>query len=571
MDLEQYYPTPPSLVRRMLGMFNNKNFVRMLEPESGRGDMAEIAQNHLKYHGGAKVDCIELDVSKHANLKERKLNVVGVDFLQFKNGSLYSHVLMNPPFRVGVKHLLHAWSIVWDAEIVCALNAQTLKNDFSAERQHLKRLIAMHGHVEYVTEAFMSEDTQRPTNVEVALVYLRKEADINTTIIGDLLAEMTEDEEGEETLGKDFQRNQDIAIPTSVLENSVRVFNAAVKTTREAIYAQAKANYYTSLLGDTLAAASGQTGSDRPTEHTVKFVRETFTKAYEVLKDRAWTSVLRSSDVEKRLSSAGQKQLEAGFEDVKKLEFTLSNIYGFILGLIQNQSEINDTMVLDVFTKISQYHSDNTVFYRGYKSNDRHRSAGMRVKSTRFILPYMGGTDRDLDYDARRLLQDFDRVMALLHADYEVENGLRHAAETRMEELYAAQRVSTKYFDIRWYRGVKTMHFYPRSQEVMDRLNRYVGRLRQWLPPEGVKVHEDFWLQYAQAERFDAQVREATKKTVDSRRLQAYIGGYGQPGVADQSLKALDDALTKVHESHGLDIDGLLTYESEPAQLQLTA
>lgn len=73
---------------------------------------------------------------------------------------------MNPPFNQGCKHVLHAWDILFDGEIVAILNAETVKNPFSAERRLLAQLIEDHGSVEYIKDAFMDPDTQRKTRLK---------------------------------------------------------------------------------------------------------------------------------------------------------------------------------------------------------------------------------------------------------------------------------------------------------------------------------------------------------------------------------------------------------------------
>jgi len=58
----------------------------------------------------------------------RQVAVVGHDFLEFKMGAIYSHIIMNPPFSQGAAHVLHAWHILYDGEIVALLNAETVRN-----------------------------------------------------------------------------------------------------------------------------------------------------------------------------------------------------------------------------------------------------------------------------------------------------------------------------------------------------------------------------------------------------------------------------------------------------------
>ncbi|QYK83484.1 hypothetical protein IBG34_23765 (plasmid) [Aeromonas media] len=125
-------------------------------------------------------------------MRSKKLNVVGSDFLNFNSPTQYSHILMNPPFSVACQHVLHAWRLLHGGELVAIVNAETLKNPFSKERQLLAKLLEDHSGspVEYLQEAFMSEDTQRVTNVEIAIIHLVKQGTGQSGFIDDLRREV---------------------------------------------------------------------------------------------------------------------------------------------------------------------------------------------------------------------------------------------------------------------------------------------------------------------------------------------------------------------------------------------
>lgn len=109
MDV-QFYPTPQPLVDRAWGKFKNRDFVRVLEPSAGEGHLAKGRPHHDDsgwYNRKPAVDCIELDVTKHAHLRESGFDVIGIDFMEFDGaGAIYSHVIMNPPFLYGAQHVL---------------------------------------------------------------------------------------------------------------------------------------------------------------------------------------------------------------------------------------------------------------------------------------------------------------------------------------------------------------------------------------------------------------------------------------------------------------------------------
>jgi hypothetical protein len=83
---------------------------------------------------------------------------------------------------------------------------------------------------------------------------------------------------------------------------------------------------------------------------------------------------------------------------------------------VESQGKIQIDMACDVFDLITKYHTDNTVFYKGWKSNDKHRTCGMQVKTTRFILPghQTESWQSNVSWGSEQLLLDFDKVFAML-------------------------------------------------------------------------------------------------------------------------------------------------------------
>ncbi len=566
----QFYPTPRSLAYRAWAMFKNRDFGLVLEPSAGRGDLARAAPDGYRK---PTVHCIEIDVTHHDALRA-DFQVVGLDFMQFAGGSMYSHIIMNPPFAEGAAHVLKAWDLLWDGEIVAILNAETIRNPFSRERRQLVALIEECGLVEFAAGAFQTGDTQRKTAVDVALVYLRKSADTQADIVGDLIDGLRE--ERADGIGGDFEEMRELALPASEITNLVRAFDAATVSLRASVFAQARHSYYAELLGMTLAARSGDKG-DAHKGHGKAWVQSEMNTRYDELKDRAWAAVLRSSDVLSRLSSSGQKLVESQFAEIKRLEFTESNIRGFLLGLCENQGQIQIEMACQVFDEITRYYTDNAAFYKGWKSNDKHRTCGRRIKLMRFVLPNnranFGGS---IDWSASQRLADFDKVFAMLDGKPQPAvslTSLFDGPRSQARALAAGERIASSYFDVRWYPGAGTIHFFPRDKALVDRLNRIVGRHRQWLPPEGAKVPESFWLQFEQAEKLDKDVEKELRANQinrgrwwdDPRRAMS----CNDQNDAQHAHKRMHDALGAVHERNRIYLDERLTGTAEDAPLML--
>jgi hypothetical protein len=598
MDATQFYPTPKNIAERMLGKFKASPFDRdacILEPSAGDGALIKAAvqvaeedhQERLKSsrmywrRDPLHVDFIEIDMTKHSALKDIagvKGAVIGLDFLQF-SGSIaaYTHVLMNPPFNAGVHHVLKAWEGLYDGEIVALLNAETVKNPFSKERQHLVRLIEQHGDVEFVQDAFKGEGVEREADVEVAIVHLVKKANIESDVIGDVLSALEEDTRVDGgAAGFASQVNgQELAIPGDVIEMTVRAFNAAVKTMQEAVVAQAKAGYYRRLVGQTMAQRNGDQPAEEPTDMVAE-IRRGIASGYIDLKDRAWSQVLRSTKVSSKLSSKGQQRLEADFEKIKRLDFSASNVYAFLIGLIEAQGDMHLQMAMDCFDEITKYHEDNCVWYMGWKSNTKHRTAGRRIKMTRFILPGFSGSwsRKSLGYTEELQLRDFDKVFAVLDGkQVEQTFGLADLFKRDGAALGSGERLSADYFDVRWYPGVGTVHFFPKRKDLIDRLNRLVGRARQWLPEREDLVSKDFWLAYERAEKYDAKVRKEVGRSsyCDPFWLATRGNGHGDDEASASALDTIAGACLNAAQADGLDPTKGLEHAAQPQQLLLEA
>lgn len=568
-DNLQFYPTPPELAKRAWAKFENTKFSRVLEPSAGNGDLASAhpwAEGHRRRLSNPLIDACEIDVSRHPTLRAKGISVIGVDFLALKDGALFSHIIMNPPFNEGARHVLKAWDLLWDGEIVAIVNAQTVRNAFSGERKQLAQLIERHGSVEFIEDAFNSQQAERPADVEVALIHLRKKASLDADFLSQVTAELSRDDKAE-GLSEGYREEQAIALPNSLIENSVRVFDCAVKAMRESVLQEARARYFARVLGQTLAVHNGEAGiNSAATDSSEAWVQGVIAERYAELKDRAWAGILRSTNVTSKLSSSAQKRVEADFENIKQLEFTVANIRGFLCGLVESAGQIQISMVCDVFDLITRYHSENTVFYKGWKSNDRHRTCGMRIKTTRFVLPGqpIDSWQKSISWESMQRLADFDKVFAMLDGKAAPEFGLAEAFRLKFDELRTGQRVQTSYFDVRFYPRAGTTHFFARDKALMDRLNRLVGAQRGWLPASQDAAGKGFWEQYAEAERLDKAVRtklaQKARSHWDDPSRQIYRDGQEQAEAAETIASAVLEVLSE----SGISTEFALDYE--PAQ-----
>jgi hypothetical protein len=524
----QFYPTPSTLAYKAYNKFKNKSVTRLLEPSAGRGDLLApfLASRRYSYE---KMDCIEVDLNNQAILRQKDFTVIDADFMQFDGAPMYSHIVMNPPFASGAEHVIKAFDLLINGELVAIVNADTVKNPFTKNRKLLVDWIDLYGDVEYIESSFTDPDTLRKTKVKVALIYLEKKADLKQNFIHNL--------ETDNTSGIDYAVKQELVLRNNTISNAVLVFKTAVTALKTAEIAREESNYYVELLGSPLNQMVASIKLDD--------LQKRFNDGYDDLKKRAWTNVLHSTEFTKYLSSKAYNQLVADFEAVSKLSFSESNIRGFLVGLVESQGDMNSQMLLDCFDEITKYHPANRAYYRGWKSNQKHKEQAYRVQMTRFIIPTRGYTfSHCVGYETVRLLQDFDKTFAMLDGKHVCVSSLSDLFSNRFDELRQGKRLSTSYFDIRYYPGANTLHFFPTNKAVIDRLNRLVGKERQWLPQDDAKASKDFWNQYEQAEK-------VTKEMVIP------VLRWG-----DVPVENLELAHFKACEKLGIDLSTMLTQEA---------
>lgn len=559
----QFYPTPPALAKEAADLFKMP-ITRLLEPEAGRGD---LVAPYCSGYRRVEIDCVEIDPDNRAVLKAKGLNVVGIDFMAFDPGPIYSHVIMNPPFNQGAEHVIRAWELLFSGELVAILNAETVRNPYTAARKQLAHLIQDRSATppKFIDSAFEDPDTKRKARVEIVLIHLLKPAAVNFDFIGKMRKEETSKTMG----GEKFERATELMLPGDELSNRIIDFQCAVKAMKVHRHAELRAKYFGGRLGVPLNAEVDELHPVKTQTELELQLIEAMHSDYQRLKDSAWTSVLRCLDVTSRVSSAARQSLESKFEEIRRIEFTLENVQNFIHGLVMQQGEIQIEMLCEVFDVFSRYHFENRCYYKGWKSNDRHRQNAFRLKTTRIILGSCSvSTMKDWKRANRRDVQrfaDIDKAFALLDGKrFEDVNGLYRLFQSSHDRVPAGERFETAYFDVKTHYGVGSYHLFPRRADLIDKLNRYVGRHRNWLPHDESVVPGEFWKQYDAAERVMKGFKLIGMSEWDARRLS-------EKSEPEMSRK-MDDCITAAQAKVGIEFfPERLAYSREAERDELMA
>lgn len=568
----QLFPSPLSVTAKASAKFQ-RPIARLLEPSGGKGDLLNIlvyppygphqnraflekrselrksfitsAGRHIQEIRADQVDCVEIDLNNCAILRSKGYSVVGTNFLDFHSPAIYSHILMNPPFAAGAEHVIHAWNnILRSGELVAILNAETLRNPYSQQRQLLARIVKEYSasEPEYLEGEFDTDETERRTSVEVVIIHLEKKSSFNASFINGLRKEQES-----KIHGLDEHRSNEVMLPANELQNIVLNFNCAVESLKIEAIALARLDHYRSRLGRSLldeADLMSKKGGKTESTEAEFSASVHFNTEYAKLKQKAWTRVLRSSRISDRLSSAAQRRMEEEFEIISTMEFTMDNVTNFLGGIIEQAGKIQREMVCDVFDLISRYAPENRYYYMGWKSNAKHRTNAFRIKTTRFILP-VEFSGRSLSWNDRKIMSDFDKVFSMLDGKAKPEHGIEAVFNDpeAMSELRTGGRVSSDYFDVRCYFGRGTAHFFPKRADLIDRLNQVVGKHRQWLPEQEDQATPAFWEQYNKADKINA--------ALDIKHIREYDLRY----LKEEAMEQLDTAYAEAMKHVGIEYD----------------
>ena len=114
-DAEQFYPTPPEAIEKMLDRFTrlsyrgepqlSSNLARpFIDPHGGNGDLLDA----LVARGARLKDCFayEINPTRRATLQGKGYRVLGADFIEHWENLNFGTWLINPPWRQDAKHLM---------------------------------------------------------------------------------------------------------------------------------------------------------------------------------------------------------------------------------------------------------------------------------------------------------------------------------------------------------------------------------------------------------------------------------------------------------------------------------
>ena len=482
---EAFYPTPFPVAAKMLARLDGKTLARarVLEPSAGKGDLADAYMRSLGAYCGERgqVHCIEIHPDLQATLRGKGYTLVASDFLTFWPDEAYTLVLMNPPFRDGAEHLLHAWEILLHGDIVCLLNEQTILNPKDGPRKQLAAIIEAHGEVEHLGACF--EDAERKTSVRVSVVHLRKAAEQPKFHFAD----------GMETDTQPTFDEEDPLASEIATQNMTGNLVLAYQHARDAFMDVARSvqvlAHYSRILSTNSETSKALAEAVSRLMDSGDLTYEAQEAAYNIfirgLKKCAWDRVFELTKAESLMSARVRKDFGELRDQHMRMAFSEQNIAILVDTLFASRHNILRQCVLDAFDYLTEYHKENRLVDEGWKTNDAWRV------NKKFILPYVVSFEWGnfyLSYSNSEKLQDIDRAMASLEGKRleQVKVTIIDAIRTLIHEYQgraSGVEVSSDYFDIRIFKK-GSGHFVFRDLDLWERFNIEAAKGKNWLPDD---------------------------------------------------------------------------------------
>ena len=413
---------------------------------------------------------------------EEGVHVVHDDFLTYTPYKRYGAIVMNPPFSCGARHLLKAIEMQQHGgQIVCLLNAETLRNPYTAERKRLAALLEQFGaDVEYISDAFRS-DAERRADVETALVYLNiLFNDADGTLLFERIARSKQYAE------PDPEQQMEIEV-TDMIQMIVNRYRTEVEAGIELIRTYRRMLPYLQRdLSEKGYPIIYLTNGDH---------RETTVNGYvKAVRLKYWSALLKNEKFVGKLTSKLQEKYRERVNSYADYDFSEFNIYALL-------SEMNAEIKAGIEDEIGKMYDRLTAEHSYYPecSKNKHLYDGWKTNlawkiGKKCILPCYGVYDswsgRPREYEAYDVLSDIERILNFFDGNLTADVDLSSTIEQAFKQNIT-KNIKCKFFDVTFYKK-GTVHIVFTCPELIDRFNIYAAQQRGWLPPSyGKKQYAD--------------------------------------------------------------------------------
>jgi len=485
-NIPDFYPTPEKLIRKMLDKLDFKQISSVLEPSAGNGILVEAIIEKFKhsrsmyYNRDAvwDIDTIEINEDLQHILKGKKHRVVHDNYLTYDSYKSYDAIIANFPFSDGEKHLLKALDMQEKGgQIVCLINAETLKNPYSNIRKELlDKLENYDAEIEYIQNSFI--DAEHSTNVEIVLIHVNIPKQEQSSII---LENLRKEEHFREEI-----HNSGKVVNADFLKGIVQKYNFEVKSGLRLIAEfNAMKPFILSTFGDNC--------SNTILNLTVTDKDENSSKENAYIKNvrmKYWLALFTNEEFMGLFTSNLRQKYQSKIRELKDYDFSLYNIYTIKVQLNNEMIKGVEDTILNLFEEFSHKHhwhdetSKNVHYYNGWKTNK-----GWKInKKVITVLSGFNSYSGSIDYDrhVKDKLGDITKVFDFLDdGTTEIVN----VEETlKMAGHYGnTKKIQLKYFTVTFYKK-GTCHIEFTNLDLLHKFNLFGSQRKGWLPPSYGKM-----------------------------------------------------------------------------------
>lgn len=492
---KNFYPTPISLIEKMLSGLDLKFVHTVLEPSAGKGDLVKALEEKNKMGHTLDIDCIELDEDLRSVLKGRGYRVVSDDFLTYSTYKEYDLILMNPPFEHGDLHLLKALELQArnGGAVIALLNAESLKNLCTNTRTVLSQRLEEYGaDISYFSDEFLS--AERKTAVEVALIKVKLPQVKQKSFILDKLekAAVCEDTRMESEYAlceNDFiksviaQYNMEVSAGVSLIKEYYAMAPKILRQFRKNEDTGEVEQSGSCILSLTVGESYGYSRKDPASVN--EYIRE--------VRGKYWEALFNNPKFVGRLTENLRSEYTKRIEKLKDYEFNLNNILDIRIDMQKNLvGGIEDTIIA-LFEELSHKYSwydetsKNIHYFNGWKTNQSWIINKKVIIPLRAYGSYTFNKDdyRPNDYDVKKKLQDIEKCLNYLDGGKAQSVSMDDMLE-RARKLGITKNIHLKHFDVTFFKK-GTCHITFRDEELLKKFNIFGAQHKGWLPPSYAK------------------------------------------------------------------------------------
>lgn len=458
---KNFYPTPYEIALKMIEGINMTGF-NILEPSAGKGDLLSVIPNRY-----TNIYCIEKNSELQGFLREKKYTILGDDFLKYKPDHVFDLILMNPPFDEGVKHFLKAWEISEaGTHIRCLLNAESIKNPYTKERQLLTNILdANNGEVEFLGNCF--KDAERKTNVEVVLIKIQNKSKKSKFEFN------FENFKKEEINFNELDFNQLAKI--DVLQNLEDKYNTVKEIIGEYLLLKSKLTYFLDGIIDKNYIRD-------LLEKNSRNDKKEYEEILEKIRSSFWKVVFDKTKLEEKMTSQVKKDFFDNKQEYSLLPFTVDNANKLFEILLLNSTQIFKNCIEESFDYLTAYYPDNRIHIEGWKTNERWKVG------KKFILPDMldwldlqylkSNKIKNLSYTKREKVRDLEKVLCNL-VGKDISKILTIESVIKNEVEFGKWNTS-EFFKFKVFKK-GTIHFEFLDNKIWDEFNIKACEGKNWL------------------------------------------------------------------------------------------